>query len=92
MWTDFLLFPEQASSFALKVDGIYFATVLLCVFFAALVSVLVVVFAIKYRRKSPDEIPRQIAGHIGNGCGSCNILKANERSMSYMCLWEKLCA
>ncbi|MFT5369605.1 MAG: cytochrome c oxidase subunit 2 [Candidatus Latescibacterota bacterium] len=65
MWTDFPLFPEQASSFALKVDGIYFATVLLCVFFAALVSVLVVVFAIKYRRKSPDEIPRQIAGHIG---------------------------
>lgn len=65
MWTDFPLFPEQASSFALKVDGIYFATVLLCVFFAALVSVLVVVFAIKYRRKSPDEVPRQIAGHIG---------------------------
>jgi len=65
MWTDFPLFPEQASSFALKVDGIYIATVLLCVFFAALVSVLVVVFAIKYRRKSPDEVPRQIAGHIG---------------------------
>jgi len=65
MWTDFPLFPEQASSFALKVDGIYFATVLLCVFFAALVSILVVVFAIKYRRKSPDEVPRQIAGHIG---------------------------
>jgi cytochrome c oxidase subunit 2 len=65
MWTDFPLFPEQASSFALKVDGIYFATVLLCVFFATLVSVLVVVFAIKYRRKSPDEVPRQIAGHIG---------------------------
>ena len=65
MWTDFPLFPEQASTFALKVDGIYFATVLLCVFFAALVSVLVVVFAVKYRRKSPDEVPRQIAGHIG---------------------------
>ncbi|MBT3603997.1 MAG: cytochrome c oxidase subunit II [Candidatus Latescibacteria bacterium] len=65
MWTDFPLFPEQASSFALKVDGIYFATVLLSVFFAALVSVLVIIFAIKYRRKSPDEIPRQIAGHIG---------------------------
>lgn len=65
MWTDFPLFPEQASSFALKVDGIYFATVLLCIFFATLVSVLVVVFAIKYRRKSPDETPRQIAGHIG---------------------------
>lgn len=65
MWTDFPLFPEQASTFALKVDGIYIATVLLCVFFAALVSVLVIVFAIKYRRKSPDEVPRQIAGHIG---------------------------
>lgn len=65
MQTDFPLFPEQASSVATHVDALYFATVALSLFFALLVSVLVVVFAIKYRRKSPDEVPRQIAGHLG---------------------------
>ncbi len=65
MQTDFPLFPEQASSYAHQVDALYFATVALCLFFATLVTVLVVVFAIKYRRKSPDEVPRQIAGHLG---------------------------
>lgn len=65
MQTDFPLFPEQASSVAQQVDALYFVTVALCVFFATLVTVLVVVFAVKYRRKSDDEIPRQIAGHLG---------------------------
>ncbi|MDP6040505.1 MAG: cytochrome c oxidase subunit II [Candidatus Latescibacteria bacterium] len=65
MQTDFTFFPEQASTFAGHVDALYLVTVALCVFFALLVSVLVVVFAIKYRRKSPDQVPRQIAGHLG---------------------------
>jgi cytochrome c oxidase subunit 2 len=65
MWTDFPLFPEQASTFADQVDSIYFVTVLLSIFFAILVFTLVIVFAIKYRRKSDDDKPRQIEGHLG---------------------------
>ena len=65
MQTDFPLFPDQASSFAFQVDALYFGILALCVFFALLVVILVVVFAIKYQRKSEDEVPRQIAGHLG---------------------------
>lgn len=65
MQTDFPLFPDSASSFAFHVDALYFGILALCVFFALLVVILVVVFAIKYQRKSDDEVPRQIAGHLG---------------------------
>lgn len=65
MQTDFPLFPDQASSFAFHVDALYFGILALCVFFALLVVILVVIFAIKYQRKSDDEVPRQIAGHLG---------------------------
>lgn len=65
MQTDFPLFPDRASSFAFHVDALYFGILALCVFFALLVVILVVVFAIKYQRKSDDEVPRQIAGHLG---------------------------
>ena len=47
MQTDFPLFPDQASSFAFQVDALYFGILALCVFFALLVVILVVVFAIK---------------------------------------------
>ena len=65
MQTDFPLFPDQASSFAIQVDALYFGILALCVFFALLVVILVVIFAIKYQRKSDDEVPQQIAGHLG---------------------------
>lgn len=65
MQTDFPLFPDQASSFAFHVDALYFGILALCVFFALIVVILVVIFAIKYQRKSDDEVPRQIAGHLG---------------------------
>ena len=65
MQTDFPLFPDQASSFAFHVDALYFGILALCVFFALLVVILVVIFAIKYQRKSDDDVPRQIAGHLG---------------------------
>ncbi len=65
MQTDFPLFPDQASSFAIQVDALYFGILALSVFFALLVVILVVIFAIKYQRKSDDEVPRQIAGHLG---------------------------
>ena len=54
------LFPEAASSYAGHVDALYWALVALTAFFSLLIGTLVVVFAIKYRRRSPDEIATEV--------------------------------
>jgi cytochrome c oxidase subunit II len=53
--------PENASNFAGGVDALYFTLVGVSVFFAALIAALEVYFAIKYRRRSPGEIPPKTA-------------------------------
>src|SRR4051812_6622224 len=62
----FQLFPEQASSIAWQVDGLYAYLVLVSAFFSLLIAFLVVYFAIKYRRRS-DEIPRPVDEHSIGG-------------------------
>jgi cytochrome c oxidase subunit 2 len=54
----FQLFPEQASTFAERVDALYWFLVGVSGFFSALIVVLIVFFAIKYRRRS-DRLPEQ---------------------------------
>ena len=49
-------FPEQASTVASRVDNLYFFLIAVSGFFAVLVTVLVILFAIKYRRRHIDEI------------------------------------
>ena len=49
-------FPQQASSFAPHVDALYGFMIAVTAFFSILIGTLVVVFAIKYHRKSPDEV------------------------------------
>ena len=56
MWQNFPLFPDSASTFAGQVDGIYLFGVAVALFFSALIAVLVIVLAVKYRRRSVDEI------------------------------------
>lgn len=51
------LFPEQASSVALEVDGLYFLCIAITAFFTILVAGLVVFFAVKYRRRSELDVP-----------------------------------
>jgi cytochrome c oxidase subunit 2 len=58
--TSFPLFPESASTFAAQVDHLYFFLIALTVFFTLLISGLIAVFAIQYRRRSEDERP----GHV----------------------------
>src|SRR5262249_461135 len=53
--------PENASSFAGHVDALYFTLVGVSVFFTVLIAGLEVYFAIKYRRRSPGEIPPKTA-------------------------------
>jgi len=52
MWKNLPLFPEQASSMASQVDGLYFLLVAVSAFFTLLIFTLVFVFAVKYRHKA----------------------------------------
>jgi cytochrome c oxidase subunit 2 len=54
----FQLFPEQASTFAERVDTLYWFLIGVSGFFSTLIVVLIVFFAIKYRRRS-DRLPEQ---------------------------------
>ncbi|HVD78136.1 MAG TPA: cytochrome c oxidase subunit II transmembrane domain-containing protein, partial [Vicinamibacteria bacterium] len=62
MGTELPLFPVQASTMAGRVDALYLFLILVSVFFGALIATLVVSFAIRFRRRSPDERPRPIHG------------------------------
>ena len=54
--------PEVASNLAGKVDGVLLTITLLSLFFFVLITVVLVVFAIKYRRKRDDEETPYITG------------------------------
>jgi cytochrome c oxidase subunit 2 len=56
--------PEQASSFALEVDLLYFFLIALTVFFTVAIAVAALVFLLKYRRRREDEVPEQIEGAL----------------------------
>jgi cytochrome c oxidase subunit II len=60
MFRDFPLFPPQASSFAGRVDAIYFFLIGITVFFVVLIFGAVIYFTAKYRRRSEEERPPQI--------------------------------
>jgi cytochrome c oxidase subunit II len=65
MQTNFIpLFPDQASTFAGNVDSLYAYLVAVTAFFSLLIAVLIVVFAVKYRRTSEDFIPGPVHGGI----------------------------
>ncbi|MEX0881158.1 MAG: cytochrome c oxidase subunit II [Thermoanaerobaculia bacterium] len=53
-------FPEEASTFARHVDGLYIFLIAVTAFFSLLIGTLVVVFAIKYHRRSPDEVATEV--------------------------------
>ena len=56
------LVPERASSFAWKVDSLFFYLSGVTLFFTLLISATLIFFVIRYRRRSPYEIPRPVAG------------------------------
>ena len=59
------ILPEQASTVAPQVDHLYFFLIAVSAFFAVLVTLMVVVFAIKYRRRHDDEVGEPIHGSLG---------------------------
>jgi cytochrome c oxidase subunit 2 len=56
------LVPESASSFSWKVDALYFYLSGITLFFSLLIGSVLIFFVIRYRRRTPYEIPRPIAG------------------------------
>jgi cytochrome c oxidase subunit II len=64
MWTGTPLFPQQASTMATRVDALYFFLVALATFFSLLIAGLIVFYAVKYRRRSPDAVGVSIHGGL----------------------------
>jgi cytochrome c oxidase subunit 2 len=56
--------PEQASVVAAEVDALYAYVWLITIFFTVLITALIIYFAIKYRRRQPNEVPRPNAGSL----------------------------
>ncbi len=57
-------FPEEASNFAGKVDAVFTFVLLTCLFFAVLVTLLIIYAAFKYRRNKPGEVGSKAEGNI----------------------------
>ena len=57
-------FPDQASTLASRVDNLYFFMLATSGFFAVAVTVMVMFFAVKYRRRHPDQEGEPIHGSL----------------------------
>ena len=55
-WESLPLFPDSASTLAPEVDAVYFFGVGVAIFFSILVALLVLYFAVRYRRRHADEV------------------------------------
>ena len=64
MWQGFPLRPEQASSIAVSWDHLFYFLTALAVFFSVLIFVSIFYLAIKYRRRSQDEVPYPTESHL----------------------------
>lgn len=64
MFTNFPFFPQQASEQAATIDALYFFLLAVTAFFTLLIAILVVVFAIKFRRRHDTEVGEAIHGSL----------------------------
>jgi len=60
----FQLFPDQGSVNAVRVDALFAYLCGVTVFFTVLIFILVLTFAVKYRRRSDDERPKDVHAPI----------------------------
>ena len=56
------LFPERASTIAPRVDALYFFLLAIAIFFGLLIAGLIVYYAVKFHRRSPDAVGARIHG------------------------------
>ncbi|HXI12765.1 MAG TPA: cytochrome c oxidase subunit II [Thermoanaerobaculia bacterium] len=57
MIDDFPLFPESASTVSGSVDALYFFLIAVCGFVSLVVIILIIFFAVRYRRTADNQIP-----------------------------------
>lgn len=57
--------PRAASSIAQGVDNLYFVLTVITLFFTIVIFSTIFFFMIKYRRRSPDEVPPDTKEHLG---------------------------
>jgi cytochrome c oxidase subunit II len=62
MLPNFPLFPQQASTVAGSVDALYFFMVAVTAFFSIIIAAAVIFFAVRFRRRSDEEV-----GHPSHG-------------------------
>jgi len=62
MWTGTPLFPESASTLATRVDALFFYLLAIAIFFSLLIAGLIVYYAVRFKRRSPEEIGSHIHG------------------------------
>ena len=65
MWRNLPLFPPEASTFAVREDALFFYLVAVTVFFVALIFALVAYFAVRYRRRTPDQRAQSVREPMG---------------------------
>jgi cytochrome c oxidase subunit 2 len=56
------LFPQQASTVAGQIDGVFLFVLGVTLFFTVLIATLIIYFAVRYRRRSEEDFPRPIIG------------------------------
>jgi cytochrome c oxidase subunit 2 len=64
MWQNLPLFPQQASTMAPRVDALFYFLIAVSLFFGLLIAVLIVYFAVKYRRRPGRERGALIEANI----------------------------
>src|ERR1700687_601695 len=64
MFSNLPIFPEQASTVASQVDALYYFLLAVAAFFSVLIAALLIIFAIRYRRRSETERPPVIHGSL----------------------------
>ena len=57
-------FPPQGSTHAASVDALYLFFVAVTAFFSVLIAALIIVFAVRFRRRSADEVGAPIHGSL----------------------------
>src|SRR5437868_15466703 len=60
-WFHYII-PESASTLSGDVDAVYFSISGVTIFFVTLISLVIIFFVIRYRRRNAFEIPRPIEG------------------------------
>jgi len=64
MWQGFQIRPDQASTIAQGVDYLYYFLTAIDLFFTAVIFLTIVYFALRYRRRSEQDQPKQIEGSL----------------------------